>query len=674
MTNGKTVSTGGNTPNASWRKIKFEHWRSLGIGLLPLRSEPAKQRKEPAIDAWNQYVDNPAQSEILEGWANTSTNYGVIVGSKLVVFDFESFEAAAKTFARLGLKDSDIYAVKTGKGIHAYFKRNYTIKPQRYHDSTGKLVVEIRAGAQYVVGAGSKHPSGAIYEEIGLEEPTELAEAGFQKFTDAFVQLGWNGSGKKADDEKPAVVPRTDGIVPPHIKKTIELGAAKGSGRNDARFVLLLSLAGAGVPLDRAKEHLLQYNKNSDEPDDEAKVIAQVEQVYQGCTDGTYAPIVQGGVKKKGGWNIVPFGELFSRIMPSINWVVKGLIPQGGITVVGGKRSSTKTWLTLFLVHAIATGNLFLGKYEVCRKNILYIDAENGETEIKKRTELIGMDAGLLGIDFVFFPNMKLDGDCDDLRTYLAAHPGTVVIIDSFRRVLGIDENDAGEVNNVLVSVLRPMIQEFGATFILLHHMRKGTAGGSIDYMDELRGSSEIVNYADSVIIMERARANNDIVTVRHVKNRGGAEQPPFKLEIDATETSFGFKFIENAEDITSQLEAVVKAIDGWIFANSKTEFKTHDVVEALKSGFSSRTVERGLESLVSDGKLTKPMRGKYVVVATPLTKWTDGGEAPNEAPLRDSGIGATSNPEKKEQTPSANRPIHIRALPLAETPTSKLE
>lgn len=338
-------------------------------------------------------------------------------------------------------------------------------------------------------------------------------------------------------------------------------------------------------------------------------------------------PIVPESVEKlarAGGLNLVSADDLMTMEFSEDNWIVEKLVPEGGITILGGKRSCNKTWFSLGAALAITRGEPFLGNFKTIQKKVVYIDAENGRSQIKKRLKMLTDAEQFPGLDFMFFPSLKLDEGNEELHACLSASPGSVVIIDSFRRVLGVDENDASAVNGMLVGALRPLVEECKATFILLHHLRKGSGRGVQDHLDELRGSSELVNYADSVVLMERLRTNPNIVTVRHAKSRTGVEVPPFRLEVVSDEENFGFNYLGSFEDTDTKPELAGKAIENWVFENKKTEFQTSEAKEALKLEFTSKSISRALAWLVNGGRLTKPSRGKYVVVANPLLNWNE--------------------------------------------------
>lgn len=89
-------------------------------------------------------------------------NYGIATGERSGVFvvDFDSVEA----FEALADKFPETYAVATSRGVHLYYEwPGFPVK-----NSAGQLAphVDIRGDGGFVVAAGSKHRSGAMYEVI----------------------------------------------------------------------------------------------------------------------------------------------------------------------------------------------------------------------------------------------------------------------------------------------------------------------------------------------------------------------------------------------------------------------------------------------------------------------------------------------------------------------------
>jgi hypothetical protein len=312
-----------------------------------------------------------------------------------------------------------------------------------------------------------------------------------------------------------------------------------------------------------------------------------------------------------------------------MNWYVKGYIPEKAIVMWAGKRASFKSWCALHLAISLTSGKSLFNRFETSKVSVLYIDEENGIETLKERVSKIkqgmGITENLDNLGFVSFEGIKLERQewREKIKNFLSEHNPCVIIVDSFRRIISAEENDATEVNKVFTELIRPIIQEHNCTWILVHHLRKGVGGrSSDDIMDELRGSSELTNYADVVIIFERPPKVQNRFIFRQAKCRRAKEQPPFMIQLNWDETfnSLNFDTIGTAEEILDSIDVCCKRIMVWLEENNLVNFETKAIKTAMKTeGFSTATIERSLGVLVAQGKLLRPKRGHYLRIVETL-------------------------------------------------------
>jgi len=353
--------------------------------------------------------------------------------------------------------------------------------------------------------------------------------------------------------------------------------------------------------------------------------------------------------------------ELCQKELPPLVWLIANLIPSKGVVFLGGKRGSMKTWVALELAKAISEGGKLFGHFQASKLDVIFLDSENGETQIQRRLRMLFGGAALPdNIHFCFFPKIRLDEDASELEEILDEHPNAVVIVDSFRRVLGVDENDARAVNDVFVQKIRPLIEGYGATFILLHHLRKGMGRGVSDHLDEMRGSSELVNYADAVLLIERPRSDSKSIIMRHAKSRTGLEHAPCKIETQSDDEHFQFSFVGSFEDAINQPEKAGEAVLKWAYEKSKVEFQTGEVTAALGADFNPKSISRGLKWLTEKGQIYKAKKGSYRIISKVLT---DFGQTDTSIKL----VSSVPNEQSQDntngqngQTTSCKEPISI--------------
>jgi len=134
-------------------------WFSLGVSVVPV-----KPKSKVAAVRWLEYTRRlPTPDEIVRWFGRPLfTNYGILTGKRhgqpgyLVVVDFDRLDDGV---AWLLSMDGETYTVATARGLHAYF---FTDEPApTVHFNGGDL-----KASGYVLGAGSVHPSGWVYQVL----------------------------------------------------------------------------------------------------------------------------------------------------------------------------------------------------------------------------------------------------------------------------------------------------------------------------------------------------------------------------------------------------------------------------------------------------------------------------------------------------------------------------
>ena len=120
-----------------------------------------KSGKKPFQQKWqnkNIAFDDPELIKHIEAGGN----YGVMGGGQknLVIVDFDNKELQEKLVSKL----PETFTVKTGGGLlHKYFISD-DIKSFKIFDEEMNTLLDVQGDLKQVVGPGSKHPNGKIYE------------------------------------------------------------------------------------------------------------------------------------------------------------------------------------------------------------------------------------------------------------------------------------------------------------------------------------------------------------------------------------------------------------------------------------------------------------------------------------------------------------------------------
>jgi len=317
---------------------------------------------------------------------------------------------------------------------------------------------------------------------------------------------------------------------------------------------------------------------------------------------------------KASDFNLKTDEELKNYKEKHIDWLVQKIIKSGSINIIGAKRASCKSWLGLNLAYCFSVGKKFLGKFDCSQGNVLYLDRENGFSELKHRSLMTkkGLNIDKSPLFFLSETTFKLDNpfDIEELERFVVENDIKIIILDTYRRVISFKEDSADEVSRFFVDTIKPISERTGVSFIFIHHEKKGESSG--DNMDMLRGSSDLVNYADSIIQLKR---KGDTIIIEQTKQRGAKELEPFQVKIETDERNyFNFDYIGKPLDKVTETKSFIVR---WIFETGKTEFTYTEVLKQCEeNGYKQTNFKNALNCLVIE-KIVSKGEGKrepYVV------------------------------------------------------------
>lgn len=311
--------------------------------------------------------------------------------------------------------------------------------------------------------------------------------------------------------------------------------------------------------------------------------------------------------------------DLDSLEFKEVEWIIPEILPEKSICFIAGKRGTFKSFLSMVISYCLPNELPLFNKFPVKKAAVLYLDEENGLNLIKERANKIkkglNITQGSEDIAFVSFQNIKLDNSylIEKFEDFIMKFRPKVIIVDSLRRFVSFDENDAGLVSRLFTDFLRPLSEKYGVSWVLLHHLRKGMAGKNpIDDMDELRGSSDLANYADVIMIVQRNKGSEGFI-LKQAKCRYKQEMNPKIINMEWTEDSLKMECLGDAEENLFADEACANLIIKWLSETEKASFNRKEAIDAMKSQRQSKaTIERALRILINNTKLIKPKRGVY--------------------------------------------------------------
>ena len=316
-------------------------------------------------------------------------------------------------------------------------------------------------------------------------------------------------------------------------------------------------------------------------------------------------------------FKVLSLKELYEYECPPYNWRIQKIIKDKKMIIIAGDSAVYKSWLCLNISLCVAKGIPFLDNFDVEQGEVLFIDRENSIPELQNRIEMIANglkiskeEYGELPLHFLSEQSLILDHieDVDFLEEFIGKNNIRLVVVDTYRRIISFDENDANAVNYFLNEIMKPLCEKTGASFIFIHHHKKGRNNGN--QKDRLRGSSDFVNLVDGVIQVER---RNSKITIRQTKSRSGKEIEPFDIEIETDEEEFfRFKYLGEKQD-NSALARNCQKLMVWFGEKDISEFDTREAIDGLSS--SKQRINDALNELIKRDLVKKKYRGHYEVI-----------------------------------------------------------
>lgn len=218
--------------------------------------------------------------------------------------------------------------------------------------------------------------------------------------------------------------------------------------------------------------------------------------------------------------------DLLHNFSGANSWLVDHLIPNGGITCLVGKPKAGKSYLTLHLAHSIITGEPLFGEFVVQRQNVCILTKEDGRNLIARRLRDLGYATDLplyFSDDQSAFCNS--DYNLTRVHEFTQRNHASVLIVDSFIRIIGGDENTSKDVTKV--HHFFKQLNDVGITIIFTHHQGKEDAYRS--GMDRPRGSSDIAAMVDSLLTIKKVDPHRVVISQDALRQ----DEPvsPFEVE-----------------------------------------------------------------------------------------------------------------------------------------------
>ena len=275
-----------------------------------------------------------------------------------------------------------------------------------------------------------------------------------------------------------------------------------------------------------------------------------------------------------------------------------------GVYIFYGPPESYKTWATLDLAVAVATGSLWLGTRPVTSGPVIIVDEENGSQRLTERLRALlrGRDfqAGDdFPIHFIAGQGLNvLDGTQMQALSQAVRDRGAILVtIDALIDVAGGSDENSAEEQGAVMQSLRRLSEECECTVILIDHSPKAN-GSPRDLRDMIRGSSAKAGAVDGALYFV-ANRDTHCVSFKWGKQRD-AGSPPFSAQLNFTGLRAWFSegSVGDTKPARSAEQYVLDCLQ------NGPAWKTAMEAGAERCGCSKSAVKQAISSLANAGQI----------------------------------------------------------------------
>jgi hypothetical protein len=313
------------------------------------------------------------------------------------------------------------------------------------------------------------------------------------------------------------------------------------------------------------------------------------------------------------GWRDVGAHLKEIRIMKfdPVRFLVQGLIPSEGVTLLCSKPKKGKSWMLLDLALAATMNRYTLGDRKPTQGDVLLLSLEDNYRRIKERSEKL-----LQGDRNVEWPEglriqpqwRRLDqGGGDDIREWVnetraAGRTVAFVAVDTLAYVKKPgDPKKPYEGDVASMRMFKDLATELGIAIIIAHHLRKQ---GSDDVGDLVSGTLGLSGTADTLLIID-ARSSGTVLCVR------GRDVEENEFSVEFNKSTCKWTILGKAEDVART--EIQDKILGALRERNGGPMTPLEITEI--TGLKKNTAGVTLVRMAKAQQIHSPARGQYALL-----------------------------------------------------------
>lgn len=343
-------------------------------------------------------------------------------------------------------------------------------------------------------------------------------------------------------------------------------------------------------------------------------------------------------------YKFIEGNSILSEQIPPEEWLVDRILPAEGFCFIVGAEATAKSFYSITLANAVATGHNWLGAVEKGKdgedhdlftvktpQKVLIIDKENTRRRTQSRMKGLKMNGkNIFWLAYPHYFELADPNEEDGLSKIAKAASRKVkkegikfIIVDSFADVMVGNENAAGDVQGFFDAMRRLFP---GTSILVLHHASKPAPGVVRTSAQRARGSTNIMAQVYSAFYVEALPKSKKEFILEQTKAGDAEKLNKFMVELEVSPILSmpgktyvsGINYKGEVPDEEMKLADAKSRIEGAFEGTSSIGLA--ELVDLLQAnGVSQATARRAIKELEADGlieKLTDPNnKAKKLVV-----------------------------------------------------------
>ncbi len=191
-------------------------------------------------------------------------------------------------------------------------------------------------------------------------------------------------------------------------------------------------------------------------------------------------------------------------------YAIPGLVPEG-LTIEVGPPKAGKSWLTLDMLLAVASGGVALGAIKAGEpRRVLYLALEDGDRRMQNRCRALLGEPDIPPL-FSYLTRIQPGSVLPTIAAWMDRYPDTAMIaVDTLGKVMPqaqLGESAYQRDYRVGGELKAQADAHHGLAILVLHHDRKANAE---DFVDSVSGTHGLAGAADTIMVLSRARQSTE--------------------------------------------------------------------------------------------------------------------------------------------------------------------